>query len=273
MKVFQIYYKQEQLAKLDPAFEPLSNIDNPRPDLQEWYIWNEQYKKLADSNLDYWGFVSWKFTDKMGITGKQMTDYVIDNPGYDLYLFNPAIINEAVYANGWEQGDTWHPNLSNIVNSFLDKIGVEDHNVLEVLLDRTRMGFATFFVANRKFWDGYMEFTNKIFTEADKDTEFSHQVFGAGLSEYNLNKALPNFPFINERLVSTYLELQGLNVLPFKHSIYTIPPKYKPYIADITALSELKTLINRYESDELYAIWNHYRQQFLTNNRGILSLE
>lgn len=35
MKIFQIYYKQEQVAKLDSAFTPYNNVANPNPDLNE----------------------------------------------------------------------------------------------------------------------------------------------------------------------------------------------------------------------------------------------
>ena len=39
MKIFQLYYKPEQVANLDPAFVPYDNTANPKPELREWYIW------------------------------------------------------------------------------------------------------------------------------------------------------------------------------------------------------------------------------------------
>jgi hypothetical protein len=272
-KILQIYFKPEQLAQLDPAFEPVDNTNNPQPQIQEWLLWDREYNRLCQEGVDYWGFVSWKYKHKMGLTGQQTLDYIVENPGYDVYLFNPAIANEAVFANGWEQGDFYHPGLSDIANDFLVKVGYEDPDVKNVLLDRTRMGFATYFVANRKFWDGYMELSRKIFTEAEKDVNFKEQVFAEGGSGYNLNKSLSNFPFLNERLVGTYMELNGLKILPYRHTSNTLPEKYRPYITEIRALSDLKVLINQYESDELYTIWNHYRHKFLAENPGILNLE
>lgn len=272
-KIFQIYYKQEQIAKLDSAFTPYDNTANPNPDLNEWLVWDKQYTDSAKTGLDYWGFVSWKYKDKMGLTGQQTLDYIAANPGYDVYLFNPAIINEAVFANGWEQGDFYHPGLSDIADDFLTKVGYEDLDVKNVLLDRTRMSFATYFVANRKFWDGYMELSRKIFTEAEKDAGFKERVFAEGGSGYNLNRSLSNFPFLNERLVGTYMELNGLTVLPYRHTLNTLPEKYKPYIETINALSDLKVAVNQYESDELYNVWNHFRQEYLGRTPNILGLE
>lgn len=273
MKIFQIYYKSEQQEHLDPAFVPYDNTSNTDPAIQEWLIWDKMYQQCVDQGLDQWGFVSWKFHDKMGITGQDMVDYIKANPGHDVYLFNPAIINEAVFTNGWEQADYYHPGLSDLANEFLERTGVEDYDVKEVLLDRTRMGFATYFVASRKFWDGYMALTRQIFTLAEKDATFKYKVFGEGLSNYNLNKALPMFPFLNERLVSNYMDLNNLDVLPYIHTPKTLPAKYQPYIGEISALSDLKVAVNDYESDEIFNAWNKLRQAFLNRYQGILNLE
>jgi hypothetical protein len=271
-KVFQIYYRQDQIQHLDPAFTPYDNTANPNPDLNEWLIWNKVHQESTDG-LDYWGFTSWKFKDKMAIPGQAMLDHIAANPGYDVYLFNPAIINEAVFANGWEQGDYYHPGLSSIANTFLSKVGYKDYDVTTVLLDRTRMSFATYFVANRKFWNGYMELSNKIFTEAENDSAFKEQLFAEGSANYNLNKKTSYFPFLNERLVGTYMDLGEFKVCPYQYTLETAPAKYNDIFADISALSDLKMLINQYESDELYSIWNHFRQSFMKHNPSALSLE
>jgi len=273
MKIFQLYYKPEQVEFLDPAFTAYSNTDNPRPELREWYIWDKEYDNYCKQGLDMWGFVSWKFTDKTGLTGKQVLDHIQANPGHDVYLFNPCIVNEALFINNWEQGDMYHPNISAIGNSFLKKIGYEDYEVKEVLLDRTRTVFANYVVGNRKFWDGFMEFSRKLFTEADKDPEFKQQVFGAGLSKYAGDPTLPNFTFLIERLLPTYLDLNELSVCPYSYTQETALAKYQPYIGDILSLSDLKMQINQHDSDELYRIWNYYRHKCLSQNPGILSLE
>ena len=201
---------------------------------------------------------------------RHFVDYINANPGYDVYFVNPCLINEAVFANSWEQGDLHHPNISDIGNTFFAKLGYGDVDVKSMLLDRNRIMFANYVVGNRKFWDKFMEFSRKLFTEADKDPEFKHQVFGAGLSNYAHDKTLPNFTFLIERLIPTFLELENFTSLPFQYTADTLPQKYHPYAGDLGAL---KVLINEYDSDELYQIWNHYRHKFLQDNPGILGLE
>jgi hypothetical protein len=272
-KIYQLFYKEEQRTHLDPAFVPYENIDNPKPELREWYIWDKEYENCKAEGLDLWGFVSWKFKEKTGLSGDRFVNFISDNPGYDVYFINPCLINEAVFLNSWEQGDLHHPNISEIGNTFLKKIGVENVGVKEFVLDRNCTTYANYIVANENFWSHFMEFTRKLFTEAEKDSEFHTQVFGEGLSNYGPDKSLPMFTFLIERLLPTFIELSSFKALPFNYTPETLLEKYKPYASDLTALSNLKVLINRYESDDLYYIWDHYRQKFLENNPGILGLE
>jgi hypothetical protein len=133
--------------------------------------------------------------------------------------------------------------------------------------------FANYVVGNRKFWTEFMDFSRQLFTEGAKDPQFRHLVFGEGLSNYAHDKSLPNFTFLIERLIPTFLELGEYSVCPYTYTHDTIPAKYEPYFADIMALSDLKSSVNAYESDVLFNIWNHYRAKFLNDNPGILGLE
>jgi len=272
-KILQLFYKTEQLAHIDGAFTPYDNTANPRPELREWYIWDKEYENLRGQGLDYWGFVSWKFKDKTNLRGQDVLKHIDDNPGYDVYLFNPCIINEACFVNSWEQGDYHHPNISDIGNTFLIKLGYEDVDVKSTLLDRTRTVFANYVVGNQKFWDKFMEFSRRLFSEAELDAYFKHQVFGAGLSRYAGDPSLPNFTFLIERLIPTFLDLEEFNVCPYQHTPETVHDKYKAVFDEILVLSDLKMLTNRYDSDELYRIWNYSRHKFLSENPGILGLE
>lgn len=273
IKIFQLYFKPEQVAVLDSAFTPLDNTANPRPELREWDIWDREYENIKAQGLDYWGFVSWKFKEKTNLSGTQFLDFITSNPGADLYFVNPCIVNEALFANSWEQGDIYHPNISAIGNSFLTKIGYEDVDVKSMVLDRNCTMFANYIVGSRDFWDRFMTFSRKLFTEADKDPVFKQQVFGEGLSNYAHDKSLPNFTFLIERLIPTFIDLEKISTLAYQYTPETLPAKYKTYLGDIRALSSLKVLINEHNSDELYDIWNHYRNSLLQRHPEILGLE
>lgn len=272
-KIFQIYFKSELKQHCDPAFEPLDNTANPRPELREWDVWDRLHEQRLGENLDLWGYVSWKFKEKTNLSGDQVLKHIEDHPGYEVYLFNPCIVNEALFVNSWEQGDIYHPNISDIGNKFLSKLGYANPNVKNVLLDHNRVVFANYVVGNRRFWERFMAFSRALFTEADKDPVFKEEVFGAGRSNYAHDNSLPNFTFLIERLIPTFLELEGFKVCPYLYTGATALPKYAPVLAEIQTLSTLKTLVNRYESAELYAVWNYYRSKLLQQHPTILGLE
>jgi hypothetical protein len=272
-KIFQIYFKPELKLECDPLFTPLDNTANPRPELREWDVWDREHENILNENLDLWGYVSWKFKEKTGLTGAQVMSWLADNPGYDVYLLNPCIVNEALFANSWEQGDMHHPNISAIGNTFLTKIGYKDIDVKSMLLDRNTTVFANYVVGSRVFWSGFMEFSRRLFTEAELDPEFKQQVFGAGLSNYAHDQTLPNFTFLIERLLPTYIELENINALGYKYTPETVLEKYREVFGDIMALSDLKVAINEHNSDYLYDIWNSSRHKLFQANPQILGLE
>lgn len=273
IKIFQIYFKPELKAHCDPHFTPLDNTENPRPDLREWDVWDREYENILAQGLDYWGFVSWKFREKTGLSGQRVFDFINAYPDQDVYLLNPCIINEACFVNSWEQGDLHHPNISEIGQTFLKKVGYGDVDVKAMVLDRNTTVFANYIVGSRHFWAKFMEFSRKLFSEAEKDLEFKHQVFGEGLSNYAHDKSLPNFTFLIERLIPTFIELEQMKSVGFKHTPDTLPMKYQPYADDIMSLSDLKVAINQYASDGLYDIWNFYRHKLLQQHPNILGLE
>lgn len=272
-KIFQIYFKPELKQFCDPLFTPLDNTANPRPELREWDVWDREHENILKENLDYWGYVSWKFKEKTNLTAEQVFAHINDNPGYDVYLFNPCIVNEALFINSWEQGDFYHPHISDVGNTFLSKLGYTDIDLRSILLDRNRTVFANYVVGNERFWSEFMAFSRRLFTEADKDQDFKHQVFGEGLSNYAHDKSLPNFTFLIERLIPSFLDLHDYRVCPYVYNENTLPEKYQTVWPDIKSLSDLKVLINQYNSDELYDIWNHFRMDYLRKNPNILGLE
>ncbi len=273
-KILQMYYKPEQIQFLDPDFTPYDNTSNLKPELREWYVWDKTFEEQFADGTELLGYVSWKFKEKTNLTGKQVQAHIDANPGADVYIFNPCIINEAVFVNAWEQGDLYHPNISSIGNTFLKKVGIEDIDVRAVVIDRNVSVFANYVVGNRKFWDGFMAFTRQLFTESEKDENFKQLVFGAGLANYAHDKSLPNFTFLIERLLPTYLDISDLNVVPYFYTVDTLPAKYKPYIEEIYSLSSLKEAINTYDSDELYVVWHTMCDVFLKRyGPGILGLE
>jgi hypothetical protein len=254
----------------------MDNTDNPRPELREWDKWNREHENILAQNLDYWGFVSWKFKEKMNLTGRQVLDWININPGYDVYLLNPCIVNEAIFRNSWDQGELYHKGIAEIATTYFNKIGMEDFNNLltqDNIYDRNSTVYANYFVASREFWVDFMQFSRNIHKEAELDPDFKQKVFGEGLSNYAHDKSLPMFTFLIERLIPTFIIARKYKSLGFLHDQTTLPEKYQPVINEIMILSDLKVMFNLYQDMRLQGMYQYFRTKLLEKHPNILNLE
>jgi hypothetical protein len=279
VKVYQIYFKEEQEQILDPAFAPLFNHESVgrgrNQELREWVVWNDHYDTMdAPSESDVWGFVSWKFAEKTGVRGEDFVKWIKDNPDNDVWIINPCILNEAVFANGWEQGAIHHPGIVELGNDFLRRIGMgDDVSVVDELIDSNYTTYANYVVGNRKFWASFMEFSRMLFAEAAKDPVFADRVFGPNHSNYGPDPTLPMFTFLIERLLPSFLVSSDFRVASYRGHYDRPLPKYRDVIEDIRALTTLKSAVIETGDDELFSAWRHFRTRFLMSRPGVLGLE
>lgn len=83
VKIFQIYYHQDQKKLLDPKFIPYDNSQASPPHNFEYSILINQANRFPEQLV---GFLSWKFKLKTTFSGKRLLSQINSNPGYDLYF-------------------------------------------------------------------------------------------------------------------------------------------------------------------------------------------
>ncbi len=251
-KIFQIYYDNEQLPTLDTGFIPYDNTSNLKPDLREWYIMDKEYQSMCDQNIDFWGFFSWKFKDKTNLSSIQVNDWIAKNPGYDVYMFNGPILQEAAYINEWVQGEVAIKGLIDAGRELLNKGGynVDFENMITT---SEHIVFCSFIVGSRKFWDEYMDFSRKLFNIAISDESLTNKLFEYKI-DYNPGP-IPIFSFVFERLITTFIKMTNVKCLSYQYTQETVHPMYYQYFQQIVALSQLKKEIIKYNSSELLDIY------------------
>lgn len=217
IKMFQIYFKQEQLPVLDADFVPFDNTSNEKPNLREWFSWNKIHDSGLVENIDYWGAVSPKFKEKTLIPGNKFLEFVVKNPGYDVYYACPSwIYNDMSHFNVWVDGDKHHPGLSNLANEIMNKLGYRV-DVTQIQMDT--FFFCNFFLANKKFWNEYMLFIDSIFQLCNNDSTLYSKVFTPGTSNYFQDPTTSMFSFLIERFTPTFVLLKKFKALSFASSI------------------------------------------------------
>lgn len=231
--IHQIYFSEEQKAGLDPAFIPYDNRGGKHPELREFYILYENYKKGLHKQAKLTGMVSWKFQDKTAMTGQKFIDFIVGNPGYDVYFVNP-FPQALVFKNVWLQGEFCHKGMLELSHQILKASGVtEDLKALEMDLENTL--YCNYWVGTEAFWDKYMAFVlpayeyvfttlleqerNKLFVKAGRDDAASF------------------FPYIFERFFSTLLlKDESISGKAYRYSRQELNKKYGKIQAPVVEL-------------------------------------
>lgn len=214
--IFQTYFSEDQKSHLDQDFEPFDNTANLHPEFREYWV-NLKVRDIAvKRGLEAWGNFSQRFFLKMGgLTGAAVHQIIKDNPGYDVYFFNYDTRIVMVNYNLWEQGVRHHVHLLTIMEEILPIMGVDTSVIYQP------MGFDTWFsactcIASKDFWDGYLSLVDNFLRAVPKLSIQTHKLLCSG-ANYAPDRSLWYFPFIQERLFSTYILLNkdSLKVLPY----------------------------------------------------------
>jgi hypothetical protein len=203
-RIYQAYYRDDQVANLDPEFTPYDNRVNPVANIYEHYIYHQTRNISQQDGVTLWGTFSWQWKNKLhGPTAQDVLDFIEHDPGYDVYIFNAYAEDEAVSFNVWEQGQWCHPYILHLGRRLLDLMG-EDPKLVEQPMTKDSYLAANYFVGTAEFWDGLLEFLDRFVAAIpmlnEADTELLKTSAG-----YGPNGALDHTGFICERLISTYI--------------------------------------------------------------------
>jgi hypothetical protein len=235
VNIYQIYYLAEQLSKMDPAFIPYDNSNPPYSaeesnKLREWPILRTHgLERAQKDNADIWGFVSYKWQEKTQITGQKFVDFIKANPDNDVWFMEPHFKPFNPFMNSWVHGDMFHPNISQIPNSFMaiDNIPV---NVRKMTMP---LCFYNFFAGTKKFWDLYFSYIDQIIEISKKNPQLHKALFETGAGHGN-DSTVPYFIFVVERMFPVVMTLGNLNHIGLKYHTndFLVNPKQLISVVD-----------------------------------------
>jgi len=201
LKIFQIYYAQEQLASMDNAFIPYDNTKTNRGREFEMGVLLDHFQNKGYLTADYTGFVSWKFTEKTKLPGSMFVDFVRSNPGYDVYFINPFPA-EIRWKSVWVQGNNYHPGILEFTQGLLNKLGYKLH-LMDIANGVDTLAYCNYWVANASFWEEYTKFLRPLYEYISHDLTTEEQMFMDRRADKLIDAHY--FPFIFERMFSTFL--------------------------------------------------------------------
>jgi hypothetical protein len=203
--IFEPIYSPNQTLSC-AEFRALPRADNSCPEWREFKILIDMYRNGEHLRHDYTGLFSPKFTLKSKITGATFIDFVQNHSGSDVCFINPFPQLAYWSYNVWMQGEHAHPGLITAAQALADASGVN-----LTIADTPRhgprtLGYCNFWVGSQRFWDKYVGGT--LLPIADfLETNPSHVVALAVMTDTTHTDPAPFLPFIVERMFSTYISL------------------------------------------------------------------
>jgi len=256
LKIYQAYFKNDQIPLLDSVFTPLDNTENLHPELREYAINLKAYNLAVAAGADMWGTFSYHWRSKiMLMDAEGIFRRIEDNPGYDVYFFNGHYDQVVLSYNVWEQGQWHHKNILKIVEYLFPKLGI-DSLVLLQPMGRNHMFFSCHCVASKEFWDGFLDLATRYYNEIENLPNNIKELHN-GSANYPGDLSAWYFPFIHERLFSTYL---FINKHKFKALPYHDGENYHSYqyFHELTDLKE-RALLS--QDSGLLESWRERRNQ------------
>jgi hypothetical protein len=263
-RIFQICFEKEQITDVDTLLIPFDNTSNERPELREFHSFDRIYKEGHAKDLDAWGVFGPRWNQKLKYSAEDIHNTIQNNPGHDVYIFNFARIICAYHYNVWEQGEPHHKGIVPVSRHVLQSIVGHDRAIDTVMYDDT-MCYSSYFVATKKFWNEYMSFLYKVKDVLDNLPPKLDEVYKSS-AKYGRDMSLNLFPFIIERMFSTYLTMNDkwkVYHKPYDYSVYELPKGYDRLIGALNGVKRKETL------DQ----WLTLREYFFARYAQFLDLE
>jgi hypothetical protein len=262
------------MEKVKKPFVPYDNLKNENPKLCEFPIFNEGFKLAQKEQLDYWGFLSPKFSEKSGLTEQKFYDWI--TPGStNVYIVNPCPLNECLFPSVIVQGNNCHPGLTDLIQRVMNRMNIPI-NVDQILMDSTSFALCNYFVGDNIFWPVYLKFVNNFINEVKNNPNDSKLMFDTG-AHYGPNGSLPYYTFVIERLLSIFLNISsGIKYQIYQYSKEELLNKTKlpeEIMDEIRALSAIKLAAISGKHFELLEHWILLRNNFAKRYPNIFNLE
>jgi hypothetical protein len=274
IKVFQSYFEPSQRDSIDPLFTPFDNTANKEPHLREYHIFQRLRDEGHISDLDLWGMVGPRWQEKLRFKSQDLFDSIKNNPGHDVYIFNHAQMLTALTHNVWEFSDNYHPGIIKVGNELLTRMGHGD--IITKFMTESIACYCSYFVATNEFWTDYLKFLEKAKYILDNLEDGPIKDAYLASADYRRDPGLTLFPFIIERLFSTFLSLNP------KYRVYHRPYDYSTYTDLSSSGVEILTVINNLKTatdncpdleikQEVYNSWNQMRLFLIKKHPGMLT--
>jgi len=227
--IYQPFFNEAVREYLDPGFIALDWLHNPRPELRELLLHHHILKSRVFERHELTGLVSPKFYSKTGLCSREVKNWILENPGHEIYCFEGRPFIPYTAYNNLERGKLLHPGFEEGMRYICSKIGLD----LPSELDRQSIGqtiHCNYWCATPRFWERWGEEIVYPILKLEGDHHFA-------FSETPYRSKTPVFliAFIYERMISHFIQVKGIDAAMFPWSEGRIlglnwPPLMRNYL-------------------------------------------
>lgn len=205
IEIFQAYVGEAQRGRVSPLARPYDAGHN-RGVEREYALFREIAADGGRAECHAWGLVSWKFDLKCAVPLQEFAAFAERKfaEGVDCVFINPMIASEALFLNVWEQWVYTDRQTQDLIDLLATFTPVND----EKPMGRRTLAFCNYFLATRPFWESYFQFVDGVLSalgsEALRSTPGGRCFVEKAV--YPRDPTMTRFPFLVERLFSTFLE-------------------------------------------------------------------
>jgi len=265
LRIFQVYYESWQRDLLDPNFSGLDNSKSTS-ETKEFSVYEQLLSSDYVKDAQLWGALSWRFAEMTGMSGTDLIKSIQSHPGNDVYFCNPYPQNEALFHNGWQQGETTHPQFLAMAKAIFEVTGLPVEELTSIS-SSDLFSSTNFMVATPKFWQSYLPWVREVLSLANKKLppkvrDFMHSKLA---DERNLHNSATYVPFIVERLFPVFMKTKGRNLKSYK---IPLPERERELNVHLKLLREMKDVAYRTKSAWLAVCWANYRNLYFAQVNG-----
>jgi hypothetical protein len=268
-KIFQVCFDEEQLRTVHHLFTPFDNTKNERPELREYHNLMRIFYEGHTKDVDLWGAFGSRWRRKLRVNASEIISQIENNPGHDVYLFNHCRVQGALTKNVWQQGEFHHKGITQVAKKALFICGYQENYVNEIMADKETV-YSHYIVASNHFWKEYLLFLIKIKDALSNLPPEEKRLFESS-ANYVRDGSLNLFPFIIERMLSTYLVMNNFNVyhMPYDYTLYDID------LETADKLGYVNTLKNEAQAgnNESFEKWQLYRTAVVQSAPNLMHID
>jgi hypothetical protein len=242
IRAFQIFYDAATRAALDPAFEPLDNSANERPDWYEYWPIRNFFRANALEEGTHYGFLSPLFRQKTALSGRQVIDFARQAGDAEVITFSPHPCHGACFYNVIEQGANCFPGFLEVATSFFRELDPA-LRLDSIVNDSRNTVYSNYFLATPRFWSAWDRIFSRLFELAETRGSALHEALNRPVTyakDDGAAKPAQMKIMLMERVVSLLLASRAFKIKNYPPFSMPLSAPFVGRLPELVALDELK---------------------------------